>query len=612
MLRIIALLLVFFFSFTVFADDADDVTETQEVEAETQAVEAETQEVEAVDEVKEVEKVESEEVEETDSDEMKNDSETEKIKPVLVEEKSDKKEEKNSALMKVSDGKPLKYFELYGYFAFANKFTYNMSLNGNNPYLMNRNTIRSADTYDDADGEYKLDAPSKENVLSWAWLKLHLEPVINVAETLEIHTKMSIFGNTALGADNFEADKKSNGLMRDAQLSTSADIVFEGLWGSVDTPIGELKAGRMPFHWGLGLLYNDGNRINHQSTGNYLDRIQLTIPVAGFKIIPAFDIASTGLLDKYHDYFIDSSQKDDGYNISAMFMMNEDDPQILENKLLNEQTVVEFGAMVMFSWKGKGSGEWKDDTATIEETDDRYIDNSKTYAFTNQDAQLWKIDGWFNLHHKNFSLKTELAFITGTMGKMLLDDGKTEKDIKAEMVGVAMEMEYRAIPKKFHLSLFTGLASPDDADLVQADTWGNPGNSVNNSSVNTDSKVQNYRFNKDYDFNSVLWNQFLGRFSAGYYASLFGTYYIIDELKIDLGVTYSMALQENNSLGGRGLPSAIEPFIGIDYANKSGLRGGARYQLGVPFSGLEIEDGNGDIRKAELFHYLNVYLGIVF
>jgi len=293
-------------------------------------------------------------------------------------------------------------------------------------------------------------------------------------------------------------------------------------------------------------------------------------------------------------------------------MMNEDDPQILENKLLNEQTVVEFGAMVMFSWKGKGSGQWKDDTATIEETNDKYIDNSKTYAFTNQDAQLWKIDGWFNLHHRNFSLKTELAFITGTMGKMLLDDGKSEKDVKAEMVGVAMEMEYRAIPKKFHLSLFTGLASPDDADLVQADTWGNPGNSVNNSSVNTDSKVQNYRFNKDYDFNSVLWNQFLGRFSAGYYASLFGTYYIIDELKIDLGATYSMALQENNSLGGRGLPSAIEPFVGIDYANKSGLRGGARYQLGIPFSGLEVEEADGDISQAGLFHYLNVYLGIVF
>jgi len=532
----------------------------------------------------------------------------EKITPELVD--SPAVEEKSTPAMKVTDGKPAKYFELYGYFSFANKFTYNMALNGNNPYLMSKSTIRDT-TYNDSTDQYELKDPSREDILSWAWMKLHLEPVINVAETLEIHTKMSIFGNTALGADNFEADTKGNGLLRDAQLSTSADIVFEGLWGTVDTPIGELKAGRMPFHWGLGILYNDGNRINHQSTGNYLDRIQLTIPVAGFKIIPAFDIASTGLLDKYQDYFIDSSQKDDGYNVSAMFTMSEDDPALLENKLLNEQTVVEFGAMVMFSWKNKGSGEWKADTGTVEPLNDRYSDSDKSYAFTKQDAKLWKIDGWFNLHHRNFSFKTELAFLTGSIGKMLLDDG-TEKDVKAEMVGVAIEMEYRAVPKKFHLSLLTGLASPDDAENVQADSWSTPGRSVNSSSVNTDAKVQNYRFNKDYDFNSTLWNQFIGRFTAGYYASLYGTYYILDELKVDLGATYSMALKEENSFGGKGLPSAIEPFVSIDYANKSGLRGGVRYQLGVPFSGLEVEDSEGEVVDAGLFHYLNVYLGIVF
>ncbi len=598
MSRTILVSLVLFLFFNLLSQDTVPEEAAVEPSEESSVDSAEAEELKPAEEPKPVEEVQTAEEEKS-----------EKITPQLVDEPA--VEEKSVPAMKVVDGKPAKYFELYGYFSFANKFTYNMALNGNNPYLMKKNSIRDT-TYDDDTDQFELKDPSREDILSWAWMKLHLEPVINVAETLEIHTKMSIFGNTALGADNFEADTKGNGLLRDAQLSTSADIVFEGLWGTVDTPIGELKAGRMPFHWGLGILYNDGNRINHQSTGNYLDRIQLTIPVAGFKIIPAFDIASTGVLDKYQDYFIDSSQKDDGYNISAMFTMSEDDPALLENKLLNEQTVVEFGAMVMFSWKDKGSGAWKQDTGTVEPLNDRYSDDAVTYAFTKQDAKLWKIDGWFNIHHRNFSFKTELAFLTGGIGKMLLDDGKTEKEVKAEMVGVAIEMEYRAVPKKFHLSLLTGLASPDDADNVQADSWSTPGRSVNNSSVNTDAKVQNYRFNKDYDFNSTLWNQFIGRFTAGYYASLFGTYYILDELKVDLGATYSMALKEENSFGGKGLPSAIEPFVAIDYANKSGLRGGVRYQLGVPFSGLEVEDSEGDVVKAGLFHYLNVYLGIVF
>ncbi|HRZ80133.1 MAG TPA: hypothetical protein P5044_09005, partial [bacterium] len=370
------------------------------------------------------------------------------------------------------------------------------------------------------------------------------------------------------------------------------------------------KAGRMPFHWGLGLLYNDGNTINDQSTGDYMDRIQLTIPVGGFKIIPAFDFASSGVLDKVHDYVVDPSQKDDAYNISAMFSMTEDDPDLLENKLLNEQTVAEFGVMVMFSWKDKGSMVWDAENAVSLPVTDDFVDDEKTYALVNQDAKLWKFDGWFKLHHKNFSLNAELAFLYGTIGKMIVDE--SEKSVKAESVGVALELEYRPIPKKFHLSLLTGVASPDDADYVQGDSWNTPGNSINNDSANLDTKVQNFRFNKDYKFNSTLWNEFLGRFTAGYYASLYGTYYILDELKVDLGATYTMALYANNSIGGNGLPVAFEPYISVDYANKSGLRGGVRYQLGVPFDGLDGLDAEGEVVETELYHFLNVYLGIVF
>ena len=152
----------------------------------------------------------------------------------------------DTPLVKIQQGKPVKFFELYGYFNVANTFSYNMKLSGNNPYMASRNTINNVVT-DETTGE-RVTRSTNEHVLNWAWLKLHLEPVINIAETMEIHTKLSIFGNTAMGADNYEFDKKENGLLRDAQLSTSANIVFEGLWGVFDTPIGQLKVGRMPFH----------------------------------------------------------------------------------------------------------------------------------------------------------------------------------------------------------------------------------------------------------------------------------------------------------------------------------------------------------------------------
>lgn len=521
-----------------------------------------------------------------------------------VNGKKDEEKQANGVLIKTKSGQPLKYFELYGYFGVANNFTYNMMLSGNNPYLASRNTINNVTT-DETTGEKVLKS-SNERVLNWAWLKLHLEPVINIAEIIEIHTKLSIFGNTALGADNYEIDRKTNGLLRDAQLATSASIIFEGLWGVFDTPIGELKIGRMPFHWGLGILYNEGNRFNTQSSGNYLDRVQLTIPVFKFKIIPAFDLASTGMLDKFHDYLIDASQKDDGFNVSLMFTMQEDDPAILMNKLMNDKTVIEAGAMVMFSWKNSSSGTWKEEDKTVDPTGDHLIDPDKIYAYTSQSAKLWKLDAWFKLHLRNFSFQTELAFMTGSIGKILMDDGK-EKSVKTMQVGFAIDMVYRIIPRKFHMSFLTGLASPDDADNVQGDSWNMPGIAVKNSAVNSDRTVENFRFNKDYNFNSALWNQFLGRFTAGYYASLEADYFFIDDLKGYLGLTYSMALKKNNSLGGKGLPNAVEPYIGIDYANKSGFRLGTRYQFGVPLSGLDTEE-----HDTYFYHFLNVYIGVVF
>jgi len=574
-------------------------TDQKEEPAEAPAVTETEQKEEPAENAEESKETPSENTEtsEQDDDELQDGQE------FIAEEES----ATDAPLVKIQQGKPVKYFELYGYFNVANTFSYNMKLSGNNPYMTSRNTINKVVT-DETTGE-KVTRSTNEHVLNWAWLKLHLEPVINIAETMEIHTKLSIFGNTAMGADNYEFDKKENGLLRDAQLSTSANIVFEGLWGVFDTPIGQLKVGRMPFNWGLGILYSDGNKFNSLSSGNYLDRIQLTIPIMGFKLIPAFDLASTGLLDKYHDYFIDASQKDDGFNVSLMFTMQEDDPAVLENKILNEKTAVEVGAMVMFSWKNTASGKWTksdENDGYVEPTDDHFVDPDTVYAYTGQGAKLWKLDAWLNLYYKFFALKTELAFLTGTIGKVRLDDGR-EKSVKTQMVGWAVDLGFRVIPKKFHIGLLTGIASPDDAEKVQGDSWNTPGNSINNSSTKSDRTVENFRFNKDYNFNSALWNQFLGRFTAGYYASLTATYFFLDDLKGYLGLTYTMALKEKNSLGGKGLPNALEPFIGIDYANKSGMRTGLRYQFGVPFSGLDTDE-----HDTSFFHYLNVYLGVVF
>src|SRR5262249_49759634 len=55
--------------------------------------------------------------------------------------------------------------------------------------------------------------------------------------------------------------------------SLKDSIVVKRAWGEDASPVGELRFGRMPFHWGLGMMFNsgDGPDDDYQST---VDRIQ--------------------------------------------------------------------------------------------------------------------------------------------------------------------------------------------------------------------------------------------------------------------------------------------------------------------------------------------------
>lgn len=497
--------------------------------------------------------------------------------------------------VKAENEKALKFFELYGYFAFNHEMSYNYILNGNNPYMPTTPYLNNDLT------------DASEKLLSWATIKLHLEPVINIAETMEIHSKFSIFGNKVLGNDNVIQETRENGMLISTQLEKSYGITVEGLWGTLDTPIGELKVGRMPFNWGLGMLFNSGNTPTSQSPGDYVDRLELVVPISGFRIIPALDFNSEGAMMKYQDHYIDASQRDDGWQLSAMFTKQEDDAKLLEEKLLKENTLFEFGAMLMYSWK-YNMGASNDPAKTTQDTpiDGNLIDPAKQYVITSQNGKLWTVDGWVNFYYKNFSIKAELAYLAGTIGKYTVD-AQTSHDITASMVGAAIEAEYKLIPRKLNFKLLGGIASPDDASGVMGDSTNMPGKSISRDAIASDMSVDNFRFHRDYNINSTIWNKVLGRFTAGYYLSLEAKYFFSEEIRARGGLTYTAAFSSKNSLYGQGTGIGLEPFVGAEYWNKSGLRAGIDYQLSLPFDGLRSAD-----QKTDLLHMLHTYVAFVF
>jgi len=499
-------------------------------------------------------------------------------------------EPEKSTGIKLDGDKPIKFFELYGFFAVNHQFTYNLFMDGNNPYLP---TTPLANTKERG-----------EKVLSWGGLKLHLEPIINVAETMEIHSKLTLMGSRIVGTDNALPDTKENGLLPGTQLEVDPSIRVEGLWGTLDTPIGELRVGRMPFHWGLGMLYNDANTVDTDTAGDYLDRVMFIVPVMGFKIIPAFDYISEGPMVRYNDHFIDASSRDDGWQVALMFTMQEEDPAVLEEKLLKENTVYEFGFF--------GSYSWKSDTAT-EVTlpanipvDGGVIDPTKTYTLSEQDARMLTLDLWGNIYYKNFSIKAELAFMDGKLGRYQDDAANIKSKIAAQMFGAALEMQWKFIPRKLHFTLLGGVATGDKGTGVQGDSMTLPGKAID-TVLGLDMKVENFRFHRDYNMNSFIWREVLGRFTSGYYASFDTQYFFRDDISMRGGLTYSGAWFSKQTPGGQGTPIALEPFVGAYYAGDTGLRAGLTFQLAVPFDGL-----NTATRNTTILFDIHTYMGFVF
>src|SRR6187431_442375 len=80
-------------------------------------------------------------------------------------------------------------------------------------------------------------------------------------------------------ATGYAWDRDEFGLFSQSQVPQSSginaltdSIRVKRLWGEVSTPVGILRFGRMGSHWGLGMVNNDGTRLD-DDLGDNVDRI---------------------------------------------------------------------------------------------------------------------------------------------------------------------------------------------------------------------------------------------------------------------------------------------------------------------------------------------------
>jgi uncharacterized protein (TIGR04551 family) len=157
-------------------------------------------------------------------------------------------------------------------------------------------------------------AQSNNGTLATANMRFRFEPTLNVSEYARVRAQIDVLDNYVLGSStgplfDFPGSPypvpfygSSRVLVPNDRTADRDAVLPKRAWAEVQTPVGLLSFGRMPSHWGLGILANDGAGLD-QDYGDTVDRLQfaiapVTTPVGKLAIVPILDFDAEGVLQE--------------------------------------------------------------------------------------------------------------------------------------------------------------------------------------------------------------------------------------------------------------------------------------------------------------------------
>lgn len=440
-------------------------------------------------------------------------------------------------------------FVMHGYFRVRPELMSSFALGWDNPALIaagasyqngNLPWVRTPDNglpnlcgTTATDGTYQA-ADCTGSTQTMANMRLRLNPEIHVTDNISIHTQFDVFDNLILGSTPqgyYTGGQASPWAPLTAfsqtqvtptpQNSLTPGITVSRAWAEVTNPtLGQIRFGRMPSQWGLGILANAGNGIDsdfqsHSDRIMYAARIRsLSLFLAGF-----YDFVSTGPTSQSLRYEtgqgqpIDVSQLDDVHQI-GLAVGRRVDPSDTRRDLARGNVVVNAGLYGLYRWQNlsnefAGTGMSNVDQRTV--GDSNNIGSLRDqYRIVNASAVI--ADGWFQLLHRNFRLELEAALIFGSTNIAREPGNRNTRNLDLRQFGGAMEFEYRLLNNRLHLEFKTGYAT-GDSDLE--------GMNYHNALIapRRDAASSNtlFRFHPDYRIDLILWRQIFRQVSGAYY-----------------------------------------------------------------------------------------------
>jgi uncharacterized protein (TIGR04551 family) len=385
------------------------------------------------------------------------------------------------------------------------------------------------------------------NTQSGANLRLRLSPEIHVSDNVRVFTQIDLLDNLVMGstpegyrfsatADGQEVATRSGysrlGFFDQNQSAPSTNsnsltdsVVVKRAWGEYTTPLGEVRFGRMPDHFGLGMLYNagDGHDDDYQST---VDRLMFT---TGFKALDLVVGASwefpnegaIGSLALPGAQPYDRSSLDD-VDQWSLTLLRRKSPQLEKLALARGDVLLSGGVYAKYRTQTlandqNGPGAQSDAAPTQDLSE-------LAQGFARREAEVFVPDLWFQIQYKKFRFELEAALVLGSIESTeksadnaeLFETGTNER-LKLAQGGIATELEQKFVEDRLRLKFNFGLAS-GDPDAFDASLPGDLVPGPNEIQVNDDTD-STFRFHPGYRVDMILNRHILNRVQGTYYFS---------------------------------------------------------------------------------------------
>ncbi len=513
-------------------------------------------------------------------------------------------------------------------------------------------------------------------------MRLRVSPVLTVSDNIRAFAQLDLFDNVVLGSTpdgyvNEPADAGGYsvrarggytpiGAFAATQWapvaggnSFSDSIQVKRAWGEYVSPVGTFRFGRMPDHWGLGMVYNGGDDLDadHATT---IDRIMFKTGIKSVDLYFAgmWDFANEGAVGgpyygcsqiergcddveiQAQRYELEAKrydliQSDDVYQWGLQ-VYRKRDPQRAKLELARGDVVVNGGAYGLYRTQFLES--FAPLGANPREVSETLV---------RRGYETFVPDVWGELMWDKFRVGVEAALVYGGIENTDVRSGNNYKNPNSpegeddgwnvRQFGFTLQSSYRAIEDRLRVDFGFGFATGDD-DVEGINGYG-PGNPLQDDAplggldaqLTQNRTYSTFRFHPNYRVDQLLWRRIVGRVQSAYYFRPGASYDFIrsgDGQRAGGGVNliWSRAVEPVQAPGN--LPDlGVEIDTSIFYQGlggsfdeegrpETGFYGQLDYAVLFPLGGLGYlpgeEAGIGEDAKLAVAQMVRLYLGMLF